>query len=201
MAERVVLASSNRGKLAEIQAMLADSGVELVSQGQLGISDADETGLTFIENALLKARHAAAASGLPALADDSGLVVPTLKGEPGVHSARYAGEHGNDAANIQRLLQRLTANGAEHTDQSRQAFFICVIAFLQHAEDPTPLICEGRWHGEILEQPRGDGGFGYDPVFLPRGLPLSAAELPAAEKNRISHRGLAISQLRQQWSR
>ena len=190
--QRIVLASSNRGKLAEFNALLADSGFEVVTQASLGIEDAEETGLSFVENALLKARHAAQASGLPALADDSGLCVHALEGAPGLYSARYAGGHGDSAANNAKLLQALHGLA----DERRGAFFMCALALLRRADDPTPLIVEGRWHGRVLHAPRGAQGFGYDPLFLPHGLTLSAAELEPALKNRISHRALALAQLR-----
>ena len=189
--QRVVLASSNRGKLAEFDALLADSGFEVIAQSSLGIGDAEETGLSFVENALLKARHAAQASALPALADDSGLCVPALGGAPGLQSARYAGGHGDSAANNARLLQALQGL----PDAQRNAFFICVLVLLRRADDPAPLIVEGRWHGRILDAPRGMQGFGYDPLFLPHGQSLSAAELDPALKNRLSHRGQALAQL------
>lgn len=190
--QRIVLASSNRGKLAEFNALLAGSGFEVVAQASLGIDDAAETGLTFVENALLKARHAARASGLPALADDSGLCVEHLNGAPGLHSARYAGGHGDSAANNARLLRELDGVPAAQ----RGAFFICALAWLHRADDPAPLIVEGRWPGRILKAPRGTQGFGYDPLFLPHGQQLSAAELDPALKNRLSHRGQALAQLK-----
>ena len=190
---RLVLASSNRGKLAELAGLLSPSGYELVAQSDLGFGDAEETGTTFIENALLKARHAARASGLPALADDSGLVVDALGGEPGLRSARFAGAHGNDAANNALLLERL--HGVLAADRS--AHFYCVLVLLRHADDPQPLIAEGSWPGRILDAPRGANGFGYDPLFLPDGLEVSSAELDAAVKNRISHRGRALARLRE----
>ncbi|MHB1272666.1 MAG: RdgB/HAM1 family non-canonical purine NTP pyrophosphatase [Rhodanobacter sp.] len=189
--QRIVLASSNRGKRAEFGALFADSGFELIAQSSLGIGDAEETGLSFVENALLKARHAAQASSLPALADDSGLCVPALGGAPGLHSARYAGGHGDSAANNARLLRALQGL----PDAQRGAFFICVLVLLRRADDPAPLIVEGRWHGRILDAPRGTQGFGYDPLFLPHGQSLSAAELDPALKNRLSHRGQALAQL------
>jgi XTP/dITP diphosphohydrolase len=194
MMRRVVLASSNPGKLREFGALLADSGFELIAQSSLGIGDADETGQTFVENALLKARHAARASGLPALADDSGLCVDHLHGAPGLYSARYAGNHGDNAANNAKLLRELDGVPAER----RGAFFICVLALLRHADDPAPLIAEGRWHGRVLDAPRGAQGFGYDPLFLPHGQALGAAELASALKNRLSHRGQALAKLREQ---
>ncbi len=188
---RIVLASSNPGKLREFGALLADSGLDVVSQASLGIDDAEETGLTFAENALLKARHAARASGLPALADDSGLCVDRLRGAPGLYSARFAGGHGDHAANNAKLLRELDGVPAA----ARGAFFICVLVLLQHADDPAPLIAEGRWHGRVLDAPRGDRGFGYDPLFQPEGQTLSAAELDPVLKNRLSHRGQALAQL------
>jgi XTP/dITP diphosphohydrolase len=189
---RVVLASSNPGKLAEFNALLAASGMDIVAQASLGIGDAAETGCTFVENALLKARHAARASGLPALADDSGLCVAALDGAPGVYSARYAGTHGDNAANNAKLLRELAAV----SDAQRGAFFICVLVLLRHADDPTPLIVEARWHGRVLRELRGVQGFGYDPLFLPDGQHVSSAELEPALKNQLSHRGQALAQLR-----
>lgn len=186
----MVLATGNPGKAREIAAMLAPAGIEIVSQAVFGLESAAETGATFIENALLKARHAAAGSGLPAIADDSGLVVDALLGAPGIHSARYAGE-GGDAANIRKLLAAL--DGLPET--ARGARFVCVAVLLRDPDDPLPLVCEGRWEGVIASAPRGAGGFGYDPVFLPRGGVGSAAELEAAEKNRLSHRGRAFGEL------
>ncbi|HET6431194.1 RdgB/HAM1 family non-canonical purine NTP pyrophosphatase [Dyella sp.] len=188
---RIVLASGNRGKLAEFNHLLADSGLDVVAQGELGVEDVEETGLTFVENALLKARHAARVTGLAALADDSGLCVDALGGAPGLYSARYAGTHGDNAANNAKLLRELDGR----PDAERRAFFICVLVLLRHADDPAPLIAEGRWHGRVLDAPRGDGGFGYDPLFLPDGHTLGAAELDKALKNRISHRGQALAQL------
>ncbi len=188
---RIVLASCNPGKLKEFGALLADSGYEVLPQGRLGIEDVEETGLTFVENALLKARHAAHTSGLPALADDSGLCVEHLGGAPGLYSARYADTHGDSAANNAKLLRVL--DGVP--DERRDAFFICVLVLLRHAEDPAPLIAEGRWHGRVLHAPRGAQGFGYDPLFLPHGQTLSAAELDPALKNTLSHRAQALTKL------
>ena len=192
--QRIVLASSNPGKLKEFGALLADSGLDVVPQASLGIADAEETGLTFVENALLKARHASRISGLPALADDSGLCVAHLRGAPGLYSARYSGTHGDNAANNARLLRELDGVPTEQ----RGAFFICVLVLLQHADDPAPLIAEGRWHGHVLTEQRGTHGFGYDPLFLPEDETVSAAELPPGLKNRISHRGRALALLRSQ---
>lgn len=189
--DRIVLASGNAGKLGEFRELLADSGFEVLPQVQLGIADAEETGVTFVENALLKARHAARASGLPALADDSGLCVAHLGGAPGLYSARYAGTHGDDAANNAKLLRELDGVPAAQRD----AFFICVLVLLRHADDPAPLIAEGRWHGRVLDAPRGAHGFGYDPLFLPDGERQSSAELDAERKNMLSHRGQALVRL------
>ena len=186
---KLVLASSNAGKLKEMREILAD--VELVAQRELGIEDADETATTFVENALLKARHAARASGLPALGDDSGICVDALDGAPGLYSARYAGEHGNAAANIAKLLDALR----DVLDERRTAHFHCTIVLIAHADDPAPLIAEGRWHGRILHAPRGDKGFGYDPVFFDPTLGIGAGELDAQIKNRVSHRGQALAKL------
>ena len=188
---RLVLASGNAGKLAELRALLAGTGVELVAQSQLGVEEVEETGLSFVENALLKARHAAMATGLPALADDSGLCVDALGGAPGLYSARFAGRHGDSAANNARLLRELEGLDLDQ----RRAHFHAVIVLLRHAEDPQPLICEGRWEGRVLEAPRGAAGFGYDPVFLDPDSGLSAAELEPAQKHRISHRGRAVAEL------
>ncbi|MDR7133578.1 XTP/dITP diphosphohydrolase [Lysobacter niastensis] len=187
-----VIASSNAGKLREFREMFGDSGIEFVTQGELGIGDADETGLSFVENALLKARKAARESGMPALGDDSGLCVDALGGAPGLYSARYAGIHGNAGANIDKLLDALR----DVPEAQRGAHFYAVIVLLRHAEDPQPLIAEGVWSGRILHERRGDGGFGYDPVFFDPELGISAAELDAQRKNRISHRGRALAALR-----
>jgi XTP/dITP diphosphohydrolase len=192
MTRRLVVATGNRGKLAEIRAVLGDTGVELVAQTELGIADADETGLTFVENALLKARHAARASGLPALADDSGLCIDALGGAPGLITAHYAGVHGDAPRNIARVLRELYGV----PDERRTARFLSVIVVLRHADDPAPLIAEGEWRGRILAAPRGTGGFGYDPVFLDPALGQSAAELEPAVKNVVSHRGKALLALR-----
>ncbi|WP_300615545.1 RdgB/HAM1 family non-canonical purine NTP pyrophosphatase [Dokdonella sp.] len=194
---KLVLASGNRGKLAEMREILAGFDIELVAQGELGIEDAEETGTTFIENALLKARHAARQSGLPAIGDDSGLCVDALGGAPGLYSARYAGRHGDAAANIAKLLDALR----DVPEDGRAGHFHCSIALLRGADDPAPLIAEGRWHGRILPAPRGANGFGYDPVFLDPASQRSAAELEATVKNRISHRGIALARLREQLGR
>ena len=190
--ERLVLASGNAGKLAELRALLEDR-FELHAQSDFGVEDVEETGLTFLENSLLKARHAARATGLPALADDSGLCVDALGGAPGLYSARYAGTHGDAAANIAKLLREL--DGVP--EDRRGAHFHAVVVLLRHADDPQPVVAEGSWHGRILTAPRGDGGFGYDPVFLDPELGRSAAELEPALKHRLSHRGRALARLRE----
>ncbi len=188
---RVVLASSNPGKLAELSALLEPAGLRVVSQDAFGIEPVEETALTFVENALIKARAACAATGLPALADDSGVVVDALEGAPGVHSARYAGGGASDADNVAKLLEALEGVAPPE----RGAAFVCAIVYLRHARDPCPIVCEGIWEGRILDAPRGAGGFGYDPVFFIETLGRSAAELSRAEKNAVSHRGQALAQL------
>lgn len=190
---KLVLASNNAGKLAEFGRLLEGSGIEVVVQSELGVQDIEETGLTFVENALLKARNAARVTGLPALADDSGLCVDALDGAPGLYSSRYAGPEGDAQRNIAKLLDAL----AGIPDERRSARFCCALVLLRHAEDPQPLIAEGRWEGRILHSPRGNNGFGYDPVFLDPENNLTAAELDPAIKNRISHRGRALQLLRQ----
>lgn len=199
-AQRVVLASGNAGKLRELHALLGGLGIELVSQRELGVSDAEETGLSFVENALLKARHACAATGLPAIADDSGIEVDALNGEPGIYSARFAGVSGEtrevaDAANNALLLDRLAGlKGSE-----RSARFQCVIVYLRHAAYPNPLICQGTWEGQILESAAGANGFGYDPLFYVPTHDCASAALTPEIKNTLSHRGQALEQLRQCW--
>lgn len=188
---KLVLASGNAGKLIELRELLG-VGFQLHAQSEFGVGDAEETGQSFIENAILKARHAARATGLAALADDSGLCVEALNGAPGLYSARYAGVHGDSAANIDKLLGEL--DGIE--DAQRSARFVCVLALVRHAEDPLPLIAEGIWEGRILHRRQGEHGFGYDPVFFSPAHGCSAAELPATVKNRDSHRGLALTKLR-----
>lgn len=190
---KLVLASNNAGKLAEFSRLLEGSGLQVVPQAELGVDDAEETGLTFVENALLKARNASRATGLPALADDSGLCVDALDGAPGLYSARYAGPGGDAGRNIAKLLDALQ----DVPDARRGARFCCALVLLRHAQDPQPLIAEGRWEGRILHAPRGSKGFGYDPVFLDPDNNLTAAELDPAIKNRISHRGRALQLLRQ----
>ena len=188
----LVLATSNRGKLAEIQPLLADFDMRLVTQGELGVVDAIEDGLSFVENALIKARHACTMTGLPALADDSGLVIDALGGAPGLISAHYAGVHGDSAGNIARVLREMAG---VPTDR-RAARFHSTIVVLRHAADPQPIIVEGSWEGLILDAPRGTGGFGYDPIFFDPVLNAGAADLLPDMKNRVSHRGQALAQLR-----
>lgn len=189
--DTLVLASNNKGKIAEFQHIFAslNLNIQVVPQQQFDIPDAIEDGKSFVENAILKARHAAALSGKPALADDSGLCVPILNGAPGIYSARYAGEHGNDALNNQHLLENLKAH---RHGTPIEAAFVCVLALVRHAEDPLPLIFQGIWQGEVLEAPRGEAGFGYDPLFWLPELGKSSAELSKEEKNKISHRGQAM---------
>ncbi|QLC72814.1 RdgB/HAM1 family non-canonical purine NTP pyrophosphatase [Pseudomonas sp. LPB0260] len=187
----LVLASHNAGKLKELQAMLGDA-VRVRSVGEFSSVEPEETGLSFIENAILKARHAAQVSGLPALADDSGLAVDALGGAPGIYSARYADGQG-DAANNAKLLEALR----DVPDEQRGAQFVCALALLRHAEDPLPILCEGLWHGRILHQPRGDQGFGYDPLFWVEERQCASAELAPAQKNQLSHRARAMALLKQ----
>ena len=189
---RLILASSNRGKLVEMRELLSGLEVELIPQADLGIGDADEIASTFVENALLKARHAARASGLAALGDDSGICVDELGGAPGLYSARYAGAHGDAQANIAKLLHELR----DVPDARRAAHFYCVIVMLRSADDPMPLIAEGRWDGSILEAPRGNGGFGYDPLFLIPEYHRTFGELSSRVKHALSHRGRAVAKLR-----
>lgn len=191
MATEIVLASRNDGKLAEMQALFASLGWKLRSLAEFTDDAADETASSFVENALLKARHASLVSGLPAIADDSGLEVAALEGAPGVRSARYAGEDASDADNNQKLLAALK----NIPDERRGARFVCLMVYLRHAEDATPLIAQGSWRGTILHNPRGANGFGYDPLFLVPDLKRSAAELDAEVKNRVSHRGKAARHL------
>lgn len=183
--QTILLASNNGKKIAELSAILASFGIEIKAQRDYGIEDVPETGLTFVENALIKARHAARQSGLPAIADDSGLCVPALGGAPGIYSARYSGE--GDAGNNRKLLAAL------ENVQDRRAYYVCLIVYLRHADDPLPIIAQGLWHGTIALEARGDGGFGYDPLFVPAGDSRTAAEYSAAEKNSISHRACALA--------
>ncbi len=192
---RVVLATGNAGKIREFAQLLGPLGFEFVPQSQFGIEPPEETGTTFAANALLKARYAAARTGLPAMADDSGLEVDALGGAPGVRSARYAGDGASDAANVDKLLDALRNVEAS----ARGARFRCVIALVRTAEDPAPVLGSGSWEGRILDSPRGSGGFGYDPVFAPLGDTRSVAELPPAEKHASSHRGAALRALHAAW--
>ncbi|ALO44849.1 RdgB/HAM1 family non-canonical purine NTP pyrophosphatase [Pseudohongiella spirulinae] len=203
--QRIVLASGNQGKLQELQQLLEPLGAELIPQTELGISDADETGLTFIENAILKARHASAISGLAALADDSGLAVDALGGAPGIYSARYAAadvgpawanmtRQTRDAANNHKLLHALQ----DVTEAERSAAFHCVLVYIRHADDPVPIVCHGQWQGRILTAAHGEGGFGYDPLFYVEQTQCSSAQLLPAQKNELSHRGQALRMLVQQ---
>ena len=188
----LVLASNNKGKIAEFEKMFTelDLPVEVIPQEKLNIEDASEDGLSFIENAIMKARHASRISGKPAIADDSGICVPILGGAPGIYSARYAGEHGDDAANNIKLLENLKP--LRKNGEAIQGMFVCVLALVQHADDPLPQIFQGIWQGEVLEEARGENGFGYDPLFWLPELSISSAEMSKEEKNKISHRGQAM---------
>ena len=186
--KNIVLASSNPGKVREINQLLAELDMHVVPQGDYGVTDAEETGLTFVENAILKARNAAAHTGLPAIADDSGIEVDALKGAPGIYSARYAGTGATDQENLQRLLEALR----NVPETERTARFQCLMVYMRHGEDPTPLICQGTWEGRILLEPRGDNGFGYDPVFHVPTHNCSSAELEPEVKHSLSHRGQAL---------
>lgn len=189
--QKVVLATGNAGKVRELASLLADFGLDIVAQTELGVESAEETGLTFIENAILKARHAAQVTGLPAIADDSGLAVDVLGGAPGIYSARYSGEDASDQQNLEKLLEALK----DVPDGQRQAQFHCVLVYLHHAEDPTPLVCHGSWPGVIARTAAGAGGFGYDPIFFVPSEGKTAAELTREEKIAISHRGQALKLL------
>ena len=189
--ESIVLASNNAGKVREINQLLDAERIRVIPQGELGAPEAEETGLTFVENAILKARSAARHSGLAAIADDSGIEVDALRGAPGIYSARFAGVGASDAKNVQRLLEAIQ----DVPGEERTARFQCLMVYMRHGEDPTPLICQGTWEGRILFAPRGENGFGYDPVFYVPGEKCSAAELPSEVKNRLSHRGQALRAL------
>jgi XTP/dITP diphosphohydrolase len=189
--KNIVLASGNPGKVREINQLLAELDLHVAPQSDYGVPEAEETGLTFIENAILKARNAASHTGLPALADDSGLEVDALNGAPGIYSARYGGAGAGDRANLQKLLEALR----EVPEAKRTARFQCLMVYMRHSEDPVPLICQGTWEGRILFEPRGEGGFGYDPVFLVPTHNCSSAELEPQVKNALSHRGQALRQL------
>ncbi len=189
--KRIVLASNNAGKVREINQLLENSGIEVLPQAQFDIEDAVEDGLTFVENAIIKARHAAKLSGLPAIADDSGIEVDALNGAPGIYSARFAGEGSSDEENLRKLLSEMQ----DIPEAKRSARFQCLMVYMRHAEDPTPIICQGTWEGRILTAPQGENGFGYDPVFFVPEQQCSSAELDAATKNSLSHRGKALQQL------
>ncbi|MEJ1382409.1 MAG: XTP/dITP diphosphatase [Candidatus Sedimenticola sp. (ex Thyasira tokunagai)] len=189
--EQVVLASNNAGKVREINQLLAEQAIKVLPQKEFDIPEADETGLTFVENAILKARHAAALSGLPAIADDSGIEVDALKGAPGIYSARFAGPGCNDQDNNVKLLEDLKGV----PEDERSARFQCVMVYMRHAEDPTPIICQGTWEGRILTESQGENGFGYDPLFLVPDQGCTSAELSADKKNKLSHRGQALRKL------
>jgi XTP/dITP diphosphohydrolase len=192
---KVVFASTNSGKITELNHLFADE-IKLISQKECQVTEVAETGLTFLENALIKARHASHETGLPALADDSGLVVPALKGAPGIYSARYAGKAANAKQNITKLLSALST----YQGEERRAFFYCMLVLVEYVKDPTPLFAEGRWQGYILQKPQGENGFGYDPIFYDVEHKMSAATLPLAIKNQVSHRAQAgqslLNQLR-----
>lgn len=189
--KKIVLATGNAGKVREFAQLLAEFDAEIIPQTQLNVSNVPETGLTFVENALIKARHAAEITGLPAIADDSGIEVDALNGAPGIYSARFAGENASDLDNNQLLLQKLQAT----PEAERTARYHCVIVYLRHALDPTPLICHGIWEGRVLTAPQGDNGFGYDPLFLIPEQQCTAAQMPPDLKNKLSHRGQAMREL------
>lgn len=191
MNQPIVLASNNKGKLREFHNLFSQYDLNIISQSEFNVDDAEETGLSFIENAIIKARHACKKTQHPCIADDSGLAVDYLQGAPGIYSARYAGEHGNDSANNQKLLEALAGQPSE----KRSAQFICALAFMRHADDPTPIVCQAQWQGTILEAPRGENGFGYDPLFWVEAHQCSAAELTKETKNTISHRAKALQLL------
>ena len=189
MSRKIVIASNNAGKLREIGQILAPLGIEAHPQGEFGVPECPEPHVTFVENCIAKARHASAHTGLPALADDSGICVSALNGAPGVYSARYAGEPKSDQRNNEKLIAALQGVA------DRRAHYYCVMVFVRYADDPQPIICEGEWHGEIIDTPRGEGGFGYDPYFLLPSFGKTGAELTADDKNGISHRGIALRAL------
>ncbi|TDN46840.1 XTP/dITP diphosphatase [Scandinavium goeteborgense] len=189
--QKVVLATGNAGKVRELASLLNDFGLDVVAQTELNVESVEETGLTFIENAILKARHAAKVTGLPAIADDSGLAVDVLGGAPGIYSARYAGEDASDQQNLEKLLVALK----DVPDDKRQAQFHCMLVYMRHAEDPTPLVCHGSWPGVITREAAGNGGFGYDPIFFVPDAGKTAAELSREEKIAVSHRGQALKLL------
>ena len=191
MINKIVLATGNKGKVAELASMLEPLNIGVVPQSEFDVPEVAETGTTFVENAIIKARHAAKITGLPAIADDSGLAVDALGGSPGIYSARFAGELATDQDNIDKLLVELN----DVPEQKRSARFLCVLVFMRHADDPTPLICQGEWHGQITLSQEGEGGFGYDPVFQVAGQSYTAAQLSKADKNAVSHRGQALKAL------
>lgn len=186
---KIVLATGNKGKVAEFSTLFAEYSISVAAQSDFNVPDVPETGTTFVENAIIKARHASELTGLPAIADDSGLVVDALNGAPGIYSARYANEHGNDKANCDKLLANL------HGVNERSARFLCVLVYMRHAKDPSPIICEGQWLGEITQQASGSSGFGYDPIFYVPSKQCTAAQLDKSIKNKLSHRGQALKQL------
>lgn len=187
--QQIVLASGNKGKVAEFESLFERYKIQVSPQSEFLVSDVAETGSTFVENAIIKARHAARETKLPAIADDSGLVIDALKGAPGIYSARYCGQHGNDKANCEKVLAELEG------ERRRSARFLCVLVFLRHANDPTPIICQGEWHGQIAHEASGDGGFGYDPIFYLPEHNCTVAQLDKFVKNAESHRGKALGQL------
>lgn len=191
MSKQVVLATGNKGKVKELARMLSGLGIEVLPQSEFAVSEVAETGSTFVENAIIKARHAAKQTGLPAIADDSGLAVDALGGAPGVYSARYSGEQATDQSNIIKLLDAM----ADVPKDKRQAKFLCVLVFMRHADDPTPIICQGEWAGEITSEQHGENGFGYDPVFWVEEQNCSSAQLLPEQKNALSHRGKALKLL------
>lgn len=191
MSKKVVLATGNKGKVKELARMLSDLNIEVLPQSEFDVTEVAETGSTFVENAIIKARHAAKQTGLPAIADDSGLAVDALGGEPGVYSARYSGDQATDQSNITKLLDAM----ADIPKPQRQAKFLCVLVFMRHADDPTPIICQGEWVGEITTEQQGENGFGYDPVFWVEEKNCSSAQLSPEQKNELSHRGKALKQL------
>ncbi|WP_421867478.1 XTP/dITP diphosphatase [Motiliproteus sp.] len=189
--QQIVLASGNAGKLKEFNQVLADFDIEVLPQSDFDVGEVEETGLSFVENAILKARHVSQVSGLPALADDSGLEVDALKGAPGIYSARFSGPGATDASNNEKLLSLL----AQVPEAQRSARFQCLLVLMKHPADPTPMICQGSWEGRILEQPRGENGFGYDPLFWVPECECASAELAPEQKNKLSHRGQAVAEL------
>lgn len=191
MSKKIVLATGNQGKVKELARMLSDLDIEVLPQSEFGVTDVAETGTTFVENAIIKARHAAQQTGLPAIADDSGLAVHALNGEPGVYSARYSGDQATDKTNIAQLLNVMT----DVPKGKRQAKFLCVLVYMHHADDPTPIICQGEWHGEITTEQQGENGFGYDPIFWVKEQNCSSAQLSPEQKNILSHRGKALKLL------